>query len=86
MRISSVFFFFFWCILIYLNLEKQQSNQAIINSLFIRGLHVCLLHMDEPQGHTVPLKRQLLKVIELSVLSRHLSSFPFGPVLPPPCT
>lgn len=36
------------CILIYLNLEKQQSNQVIINSLFIRDLHVCLLHMDEP--------------------------------------
>lgn len=51
-----------WCILIYLNLEKQQSNQAIINSHFIRGLYVCLLHMDEPRGHTVPLKRHLWKV------------------------
>lgn len=42
--------------LIYLNLGGLQSNQTAINSLFIRGLHVCLLHMDEPQDHTVPLK------------------------------
>ena len=50
-----------WCVLIYLNLEKQQSNQAVINSLFIRGLYACLLHMDEPQGHTVPLKRKVVR-------------------------
>lgn len=48
--------------LIYLNLGGLQSNQTAINSLFIRGLHVCLLHMDEPEGHTVPLKRELWKV------------------------
>lgn len=48
--------------LIYLNLGGLQSNQTAINSLFIRGLHVCLLHMDEAQGHTVPLKRELWNV------------------------
>lgn len=61
--------------LIYLNLEGLQPNQTAINSFFIRGLHVCLLHMNEPQGHTVPLKRELLKVRAGSPPNR--SSLPF---------
>lgn len=78
-----------WCILIYLNLEKQQANQAIINSLFIRGLHACLLHMDEPRGHTVPQKnyswqrviepQRALQALELLPL---LSQCSFSPTHP----
>lgn len=77
--------------LIYLNLGGLQSNQTAINSLFIRGLHVCLLHMDEPQGHTVPLKGELWKVRAQGALRTRAScpstpsalSFPIAMARPP---